>query len=186
MKKAITGLFIICLSFQLSQAQSDSVNLEHKPFQFTFLFPPLSTNGVDNFKTINDVSLNLFIGVSGGVESFEAGGFINVDRYNVNGAQFAGFGNTVGGHLSAAQFAGFYNVVGASVNGFQGAGFINIAGEKLDGFQGAGFMNVAGSAEHGVQAAGFGNVSGGGSNQFQAAGFINVADNVKEPSWQDL
>ncbi len=76
---------ILILVGQSAQAQSDTAAYEHRPFQFTFIFPPLSTNGVDNVNIINDVSLNLFLGVSGGVEAFEAGAFINVDKYYVEG-----------------------------------------------------------------------------------------------------
>ncbi len=179
MKKIVPGLLISILFAQNILAQSDSVAYEHRPFQFTFLIPPLSTNGVGNFNTINDVSLNLFIGVSGGVDVFEAGGFINVDRFNVNGTQMAGFGNIVGGHVTGVQLAGFLNLTGASTTGAQMAGFVNVTSDTLDGFQGAGFINVAGKSEHGVQAAGFGNVAGPGSNHFQGAGLFNVAENVE-------
>jgi len=195
MKKIILALCISLLVGKSILAQTDTVEYEHRPFQFTFLFPPLSTNGIDNFKTINDVSLNLFIGVSGGVGMFEAASFINVDRFNVNGVQMAGFGNTVGGHVTGAQLSGFYNVTGAYVHGFQGTGFVNVAGsgmkgaqaagfinvigDTLDGFQGAGFVNVTEGSHRGVQVAGFGNVTGAGTTHFQGAGFFNVADKVK-------
>lgn len=180
---------------QTLSAQEDSTSYEKRPFQFTFLFPPLSTNGAKNARIVNDVSLNLFLGVSGGVEKFEAGAFINIDSYYMNGVQLAGFGNTVGGHVSGAQIAGFYNLSGTHASGFQGAGFVNVAGgnmkgaqtagfvnvvgESLEGFQGAGFVNVASGVNKGVQVAGFGNVVGEGSTQFQGAGFFNVAEEVK-------
>jgi len=195
MKKIFTLLLISLMAMQTLQAQADSTAYERRPFQFTFLFPPLSTNGARNAQIVNDVSLNLFLGVSGGVESFELGGFINVDQYYVQGAQLAGFGNTVGGSASGAQVAGFYNVNGTSLNGFQGAGFVNVAGtnvegaqvagfinvvgDSLEGFQGAGFINVAGKAKKGVQVAGFGNVIGEGPTHFQGAGFFNVAEEVQ-------
>ncbi len=194
MKKIIPIILISLLSLQIVHAQEDTTAYEHKPFQFTFLFPPLSTNGAANSRIVNDVSLNLFLGVSGGVEAFEAGSFINIDQYYVDGVQVAGFGNTVGGAVSGAQVAGFYNVNGASLNGFQGAGFVNVAGtdvkgaqaagfvnvagDSLAGFQGAGFLNVTGGARKGVQAAGFGNVAGAGQTHFQGAGFFNVAKEV--------
>lgn len=194
MKQILTPLLISLLFIQSLQAQGDTASYERRPFQFTFLFPPLSTNGVRNSKIVNDVSLNLFLGVSGGVESFELGGFINVDNYYVKGFQGAGFGNTVGGSSEGAQIAGFYNVNGTSLSGFQGAGFINVAGttvtgaqvggfinvagDSLEGFQGAGFINVAGKAQKAVQAAGFVNVAGEGLSHFQGAGFINVAEEV--------
>lgn len=195
MKKTITLIMISLLVLQIVGAQDDSTAYERSPFQFTFLFPPLSTNGAKNGKIVNDVSLNLFLGVSGGVEKFEAAGFINIDQYYAKGFQIAGFGNTVGGYVSGAQLAGFYNVNGTGMQGFQGAGFVNVsgmevkgaqvagfvnvAGDSLEGFQGAGFINVAGTAKKGVQAAGFGNVAGEGPTHFQGAGFFNVAEEVK-------
>jgi hypothetical protein len=195
MKKLFPLIVISFLVLQSLQAQQDSTMYERRPFQFTFLFPPLSTNGAKNARIVNDVSLNLLVGVSGGVEAFEAATFINIDQYYVNGFQIAGFGNTVGGSAAGVQLAGFYNVTGSGVGGFQGAGFVNVAGGKvtgvqgagfvnvagdsLEGFQGAGFINIAGGTRNGVQAAGFGNVSGGSDTRFQGAGFINVADEVK-------
>jgi hypothetical protein len=194
MKRIATGLILSAITVQILSAQHDTIEYQHRPFQFTFMFPPLSTNGVQNAKIINNVSLNLFLGVSGGVENFEAGTFVNVDRYYVKGFQLAGFGNTVGGFSRAAQLAGFYNITGSYLTGFQGAGFINIAGSSatgaqlagfanvagaVKGLQAAGFLNITGRTDQAVQAAGFGNISGGGESNFQGAGFFNVADSVE-------
>jgi hypothetical protein len=175
-------------------AQQSDTLYEHRPFQLTFLFPPLSTNGIQNAHIVNDVSLNLLVGASGGTEAFEAGGLININRYYMDGFQIAGFGNTVGGRVRGAQLAGFYNVNGRALRGFQGAGFVNVAGtdvngaqasgfvnvagRALTGFQGAGFVNVADSAGTAVQAAGFGNVAGPGNIPFQGSGFFNVAREI--------
>lgn len=194
MKKIASLILISFLVIQILPAQEDSPGYERSPFQFTFLFPPLSTNGAQNARMVNDVSLNLFLGVSGGVEKFEAATFMNIDNFYMNGFQLAGFGNTVGGHVSGAQIAGFYNLGGARASGFQGAGFVNVAGgslrgaqaagfvnvlgDSLEGFQGAGFVNVAGRAKRGVQVAGFGNVMGEGPSHFQGSGFFNVAEEV--------
>lgn len=194
MKKIIPTIVIFLLVIQSLQAQSDTTAYERRPFQFTFLFPPLSTNGARNAHIVNDVSLNLLVGVSGGVEVFEAATLLNIDQYYMNGVQLAGFGNTVGGFSSGAQIAGFFNVNGTDASGFQGAGFVNVAGSKvkgaqaagfinvagdsLEGFQGAGFINVAGGVSRGAQVAGFGNVAAGGESNFQGAGFFNVAENV--------
>ncbi len=178
MKKTSTLLLISLLILQTLAAQGDSAAYERRPFQFTFLFPPLSTNGAGNSRIINDVSLNLFLGVSGGVEAFEAAGFINVDQYYMNGVQVAGFGNTVGGAVSGAQLAGFYNVNGGPVQGFQGAGFVNVAGATKKAAQVAGFGNVAGGGKTHFQGAGFFNVAEE-VNGAQLAGFLNVAGKVK-------
>lgn len=156
-------------------AQIDTADFERRPFQFTFLFPPLSTNGIDNGRIVNDVSLNLLIGVSGGVEKFEAGGLVNIDRYYVDGFQIAGFGNTVGGHVKGAQLAGFFNVNGAHFQGLQGSGFVNVAGAGVGGVQATGFVNVAGKEVEGFQGSGFANVAGKNVTGAQVTGFVNVA-----------
>ncbi len=178
MKKILTTLVIAVLAGPLVSAQHDTTALEHRPFQFTFLFPPLSTNGPNNANIVNDYSLNLLIGVSGGVDKLEVGGLINIDAYNVNGLQMAGFGNTVGGDVTGAQVAGFFNVNGARVRGFQGSGFVNVAGAGVTGLQGTGFVNVAGQGLRGAQAAGFINVAGETLEGFQGAGFMNIAGEV--------
>ena len=50
MKKIVSLSLIIIMYGTLVQAQTpgDSTAYERRPFQFTFLFPPLSTNGVNN------------------------------------------------------------------------------------------------------------------------------------------
>jgi len=175
MKQSITSIIILAILTQYLPAQEDTVRYEHRPFQFTFMFPPLSTNGARNVNIVNDISLNLFIGVSGGVEVFEAGGFINIDRFYMNGVQLAGFGNTVGGYASGLQLSGFYNVTGTGVNGIQAAGFVNVTGTDVRGVQAAGFANVTGTGVNGLQAAGFVNVAGGDVEGLQGAGFMNIA-----------
>ncbi len=161
-------------SYLNSFGQTDTLDYETSPFQLTFLFPPFSTNGMDNANYVNNVSINLFAGVSGGVDGIEMGGFINVDRFFMSGIQLAGFGNTVGGYADGIQMAGFYNAVGGDVRYVQGAGFVNVTGGKQDGLQGAGFMNVVGRDLFGFQGAGFANVVGGKMIGIQGAGFMNV------------
>lgn len=174
MKKIPIILFLLAGAGSLIQAQPADSLLERRPFQLTF-FPPLSTNGVGNAHTINNVSLNLLVGFSGGVEAFEAGGLINIDRWYVDGFQVAGIGNTVGGRVRGAQLSGFYNVNGSSLTGFQGSGFVNVAGAAVRGAQATGFVNVAGRQVNGFQGSGFVNVAGGHVTGAQVSGFVNVA-----------
>ncbi len=184
-----------------AQELKPTPELQEKPFQVTFLFPPLSTNWIQNSKTINKVSLNFLVGNAGGVNGAEIGYFINTVNYHVKGFQGAGFGNVVGRSVDGVQLAGFFNVNGTDARVLQGSGFINVCGGSFQGaqltgflnvtgkdtkgFQGAGFGNVAGEFNRGAQLAGFVNVAGTGSTdaqQFrgaQLAGFINVAGNVK-------
>lgn len=153
--------------------------LREKPFQLTFFFPPLSTNWIQNSKTINNVSINLFAGNAGGVDGAEIGYFINTVNYHVKGFQGAGFGNVVGRSVDGVQLAGFFNVNGTDARVLQGSGFINVCGGSFQGAQLTGFLNVTGRDTKGFQGAGFGNVSGGRTQGAQIAGFFNVGGNVK-------
>lgn len=191
MKKVTIAILLIVISQLNASGQMDTMEYKTSPFQFTFMFPPFSTNGMDNANYVNNLSINIFTGLSGGVDGIEMGGFINVDRFFVKGFQAAGFGNSVSGYVDGVQLAGFYNVATGNVKsvqgagfinttggnqfGLQGAGFANIVGGELFGFQGAGFMNLVGGKVSGVQGAGFMNVSGDTMVGIQGAGFVNVA-----------
>jgi hypothetical protein len=162
-----------------AQELKSTPELREKPFQVTFLFPPLSTNWIQNSKTINKVSLNFLVGNAGGVNGAEIGYFINTINYHVKGFQGAGFGNVVGRSVDGVQLAGFFNVNGTDARVLQGSGFINVCGGNFQGAQLTGFLNVTGQDTKGFQGAGFGNISGGRIQGAQLAGFFNVAGNVK-------
>ena len=134
-KISILIILLIAGNTARISAQVDSVDYKTSPFQMTIFTPPFSTNGMDNANYVNQFSLNLFVGLSGGVDGMELGGFINVDRYFMHGFQGAGFGNTVGGNVDGFQVAGFYNAVGGDVRYVQGAGFINATGGNQTGLQ---------------------------------------------------
>ena len=186
-KKPLITLLIFLvsgiLSAQDAQIQAQELKptpeLVEKPFQVTFLFPPLSTNWIQNSKTINKVSLNFLVGNAGGVNGAEIGYFINTVNYHVKGFQGAGFGNVVGRSVDGVQLAGFFNVVGRDTRGFQGAGFGNVSGGLTHGAQAAGFFNVAGKYSRGAQLAGFVNVAGSGTIDAQLAGFFNYSERVR-------
>ena len=169
------GLIISQHTRESRRELSPTPALQEKPFQLTFLFPPLSTNWVQNSKTINKASLNFLVGNAGGVNGAEIGYFLNTINYHVRGFQGAGFGNVVGRSVEGVQLAGFFNVNGTDARVLQGSGFMNICGGSFQGAQLTGFLNVAGRETRGFQGAGFGNVSGERTQGAQAAGFFNVA-----------
>lgn len=152
-------------------------NFKHVPFQFTFMCPPLSTNGLDFYKAANDVSINTFVGISAATNEFEVAGFGNINAYYMNGFQAAGFANITGilGHYesSGVQAAGFANIHGNKFNGLQAAGFVNICNE-FSGLQASGFANANYEANESVELAGFANADLKGNNVIQAAGFANA------------
>lgn len=169
----ITAVFIS--SFLSAQTKENEHNKDEKqrPFQIT-LVTPIGSNGIDAYKTSNNVSINIFAGVAKGVTGVEAGILANVILKDVTGAQVAGFGNVVLGNVKGAQYAGYLNYTGGTIAGAQLAGFCNVGMKKVKGLQMAGFANVSGDSLHGVQLSGFCNVSLAATKGFQGAGFVNV------------
>ena len=158
------------------------------------LIYPLSTNGLQAGRTVNQVSLHLLAGYAAGldgaefsafgniendfVEGAQFAGFFNLVRRRVNGLQAAGFANVSGGDGQGAQLAGFVNVGAGTTNGLQAAGFVNITTESVRGAQLSGFVNYARSIR-GLQATGYVNVASGDVRGVQLASFVNYARYVK-------
>jgi len=203
MKTQILSLFLLLFIALQGFSQNDSTGTDFKkaPIQFSLIAPPISTNGIYFYNTINDVSLNTFIGVSAATNYCELGGFLNVDRLYSNGVQASGFANISGFDRKAAdyssegvQLSGFLNYNGNNYAGFQGSGFANInrdfTGIQASGFLNvnrdvksavliAGFLNYNRSVENTIELSGFANISPKGISRVQAAGFINVASKVE-------
>lgn len=138
------------------------------------ILPFVGTNALRSAELTNNVSLNIFWGVNGGVEGMEVGGFFNHIRNDVLGVQVAGLGNTVGGNTIGTQASGLFNVNRGKMQGVQASGLFNIAG-KTDAVQAAGLFNVTNDDFAGVQAAGLFNVSSGKADGVQASGLFNYA-----------
>ena len=171
----IFKLAIISLLFFTHQLYAQSYgNFDKVPFAIG-LFPPINTNGSNAGNCINQVSLNLISGYSGGLSGIEFAGLTNTERDFVRGVQFAGFGNFVNGEFTGFQFAGFTNFNRNITRGFQFAGFANIV--KGDGkvFQLAGLSNITMGNVNGSQLAGFLNYSKEKMEKLQIAGVVNIA-----------
>ncbi|MDF9794808.1 hypothetical protein OKW21_000071 [Catalinimonas alkaloidigena] len=150
----------------------DENDYERKSFQFGLIYP-LSTNGTQAGKYVNEFSLNLLVGYAAGLDGVEFSGFGNIENDFVRGAQFAGFFNVVKNDVDGAQFAGFANVNGGNMKGGQFAGFINTAAGEVEGIQASGFMNMSTGYTKGAQLSGFMNVVTDNAQALQAAGFGN-------------
>lgn len=148
-----------------------------RQFQVSFL-PYIGTNHKLSGNVYNNYSFNIFGGYARGVNILEIGGFFNIDKENVKGAQFSGFFNLVGDSVKGIQAAGFFNVTGKSMEGVQLAGFMNINRGSLEGISGAGFLNSNNSKVNGLQLAGFMNSANDSLTGLQGAGFMNQAKNV--------
>ncbi len=186
------GIFNWLLSVKQKIVAQNLHFTEHRPFQLS-LVPGVSTNLKLGSHIVNDVSINIFGGFTGGTDVLEMGAFFNIDRGDVKYVQMAGFVNGVGGNVRGFQGAGFVNFTLDSVNGVQGAGFVNFAGKgvngsqlagfvnytkNIKGFQGAGFVNVALDTAKGVQGAGFVNFAKDKVDGAQLSGFVNYTHNI--------
>jgi len=169
--KFLIATFIILIAGISSLAQ-DSTNSRHSAFQMTFVHP-LSTNGLQNKEFVNDVSLNLMAGYSGGVSGVEFSGLAGHLQYDMDGIQLAGFSNSALGTGNGIQFSGFSNYIGQSFNGVQLTGFSNVVSRETTGFQFAGFSNVSAGLMKGFQMAGLNNYSQG-NLAGQVTGFSNI------------
>lgn len=157
------------------------------------LVPYISTNKLLAGNTVNDVSINLLVGYSQGVNIAELGGLINIDRGDVKYFQAAGLINAVSGNVQGVQLAGTANLNSGSGVGFRVGGLVNM-GNNMDGVQLAGLANVnadyrtgysnrslkgfTGSAVKGIQVAGLANLSAGYTEGISLAGLYNAAYNT--------
>ncbi len=162
---------------------------DHRFAQFT-LIAPIGSNGTYSSITSNNISFNMFYGVSGGVSGFELGGLHNTTKGDVSGFQMAGLGNLTTGISKGVQFGGLYNIDLKLTTGVQFAGITNVIKGPSKGahfagitnyvsneswaFQAGGIANVTPEGNHGVQLAGISNVNGSEGEGTQLAGLINV------------
>lgn len=144
-------------------------------FQLSLL-PMLGTEGTSVLHHRYHMSVNLFAGITGGIEGLEMGGFMNLTNGTVEGLQLAGFGNIVNGPLRGAQGAGFMNIVNGPAKGLMGSGFLNVVRGGHEGVMGAGFLNVSADAASGVSGAGFMNITRGSFKGVTGSGFMNVTE----------
>ncbi len=182
MKKALKIIVIslLVISGMTLKAQDKNENKEEtvRPIQITF-FTPLGTNGVDSWKITNQLSINIFAGVNGGLHGVEVGGFANVLKGDMHGLQVSGFANHVMGQGEGVQAACFYNFCNKDFRGGQFSGFMNVNAGRVEGIQVASFLNFANSGKV-SQASGFANVNLGEVKGFQLASFVNINTNTVE------
>jgi hypothetical protein len=186
-------------NFLLSTAQQvQTINLKSffadRPYQFS-ITPGLSTHGKLSGQVINNFSLNILGGYTGGVNGVEIGGLFNIDKKAVRYIQAGGLFNIVGGRVLGLQAAGIHNTVLDSVTGLQFAGVNNMVKGRFTGLQAAGIYNhvsgkfsgaqIAGVSNYsrqkvsGVQIAGIGNFSNREMSGVQIAGVFNYAKKMK-------
>ncbi|MGV3596212.1 MAG: hypothetical protein ACO1PI_00005, partial [Bacteroidota bacterium] len=118
------------------------------------LVPPLSTNKLLSYNTINKLSLNVLIGKSKGIDGLEIAGLLNYDFGDVQYVQMAGIGNIVGGNVKHVQTGGIFNIVGGNTDGVQAGGIFNVVNGYYHGVQAGGIFNIVEKEVVGVQLGG--------------------------------
>lgn len=166
--------------FLVSSAQRiQSINLKRfftdRPFQLSFT-PGLSTHGKMSGQVINNFSLNVLGGYSGGVNGLEVGGLFNIDKKDARFVQVAGLFNIVGGNVQGVQVGGITNTVLGAVAGVQVGGVTNYARKDFTGVQIGGVYNHTSGFMHGVQIGGVGNFSRERASGLQIGGVGNIAN----------
>ncbi len=144
-----------------------------RPVQFS-LVPFVGTNWMDKGSYTNAFSLNLLAGYNGGVNGFELGGLLNIDRYSVRGVQVGGLGNIIGNKTNGFQVGGLFNINLGTLAGVQLGGICNILSDTMAGVQIAGLFNWSRGIVYGPQIAGLFNFSARKVDGVQLAGLLNV------------
>lgn len=157
------------------------------------LVPPLSTNKLLSYNTINKLSLNVLIGKSKGIDGLEIAGLLNYDFGDVQYVQMSGIGNIVGGNVKHVQTGGVFNIVGGNTDGVQAGGIFNVVNGYYHGVQAGGIFNIVekefegvqlgGIFNHaaivdGLQVGGIYNVSQTNVTGLQIGGIFNYAHNI--------
>ena len=169
----LISIFILVLISNIHAGNHEEETGKQRLAQITFI-SPLGTNGIHSATTTNNISLNIFMGVSGGVNGFEFGGFHNTTKGDMKGLQVAGFGNVSTGISSGVQFGGFYNVDLNLTTGVQIAGITNVIHGPSKGAHFGGISNYVTNESWAFQASGIANVTPGGNHGLQVAGISNV------------
>ncbi|MBN7811461.1 carboxypeptidase regulatory-like domain-containing protein [Algoriphagus sp. H41] len=149
----------------------------HRGFQFSVI-PFVGTNHKLSGSVVNDYSLNLLGGFSGGTNKAELGGMFNIDRGDVGVVQVAGIFNQVGGQTRGLQLAGVVNSTLDSVKAAQISGVANFTTGQVKGFQLAGVLNLATKNVQGTQIAGVANYTHRDITGAQVSAVLNIARNV--------
>ena len=199
---ALVSLVLVFWSVSVhGQEETKEDGFIHRDFQFTFMVPPVGTNGMEFARVVNCFSINTFAGFSAGTECMEVGGFLNINKAYMRGSQIAGFANIVGlvggagypsegiqvagfgnymnSSFDGAHIAGFTNINPRCTRGIQASGFANIMNLSTGSLQAAGFANITRKADSTLQLAGFINIFARGRNNSQASGFVNVGEDIR-------
>jgi len=168
------GVLFLALLFNQAKAQENTDSLNVIPFQLTFI-SPMGTNGLNSANVINNASINILAGISGGVKGAEIGGMVNFSKGNIIGLQAAGIANGSLGDVKGLQLSGIANFNKGAVTGGQLAGIANLSTSSFQGLQLSGIVNLTTKSFVGAQIGGILNTTIGEVKGLQLAGIAGVA-----------
>ncbi|MDX5423224.1 MAG: hypothetical protein LPK14_13285 [Hymenobacteraceae bacterium] len=179
MKKTLLSLAVTLAAIQGVSAQEQQAPqaLELRPAQVSVL-PGVGTNGKHGARYYQPFSFNLLGGSNGGVNGFELGGILNVDKAFARGLQIGGVANLVGGPVRGVQVGGILNT-STDASGLQVGGIANIGTGNAKGAQIAGITNIIKGEANGLQVAGIVNTAPQGVTGAQVSGVVNIAGKAK-------
>jgi hypothetical protein len=155
----------------------DTFKLSSVPVQISFT-PGLGTQGKQGQHSINNFSLNILGGRTGGVNGVEMGGLLNMNTMYVRGVQVGGLSNLTGKYVEGVQVAGIHNYVAGNLKGVQVAGINNFVKGSTNGLQIGGIYNHANNEVKGIQVAGITNFAKANLNGIQISGIGNISREV--------
>jgi len=156
-------------------SHADNLKIYEQRIGQVSILPIAGAHTSINGALINNVSLNILAGFSGGVNGVEIGGLLNADNNFINGCQVAGLGNIVGEKTTGVQLAGLFNINTGSITGCQIAGLSNVVNDTIKGVQVAGLFNTLRGKMKGVQIAGLYNLTTKNVDGMQISGCFNLA-----------
>jgi hypothetical protein len=175
MKKLLSLALLALTACGTVMAGSDSTGtMKWRAVQVTFI-PPLGSNGIASWKTGNNCSLNMLVGVNGAVKGADLSGLAGILRADMRGAQLAGLVSAAGGTVTGLQASGLINLGVKRVKGAQVAGLAGVTAGSLRGAQVSGLANVVSGRTTGAQVSGLANVTVGALRGGQISGLVNIA-----------
>lgn len=167
----------LCITvFGISGISSQTID-KNNNFQIT-LFPPIGTNWIKASTMVNDLSINLLLGLSEDETAFSLTGIGNITLNDVEGLQVSGVFNYIGNICEGVTIAGGMNITKRLHSGIQISGIGNVAG-NIKGIQISGIANLAKNVK-GSQISSIINV-GKKVNGVQLAMLVNIAEESQYP-----
>jgi hypothetical protein len=147
---------------------------EEKTAQVSFIYP-ISTSGTNSTNYSNKLSFNTIAGINGGVNGFELGSVLNINKGAVIGLQIAGVSNLTNNNSKGTIISGVANKTNNDSKGTMISGVVN-SSESHQGLQ-LSALNIVKERLKGIQ---LGAINIAKEVKGTQLGLINIANNGDE------